>query len=79
MQERLFRMAKSLVLAEKPSVARDIANVLKCYKKGNGFLEGDQYIVTRAFGHLMTLADPESMITNIKLGIWNACRCCLND
>ncbi|QWI76266.1 DNA topoisomerase III [Bacillus mycoides] len=52
-------MAKSLVLAEKPSVARDIANVLKCNKKGNGFLEGDKYIVTWALGHLVTLADPE--------------------
>ena len=54
-------MAKSLVLAEKPSVARDIANVLKCHKKGNGFLEGDKYIVTWALGHLVTLADPESL------------------
>ncbi|MGA3601240.1 DNA topoisomerase III [Lysinibacillus agricola] len=53
-------MVKSLVLAEKPSVARDIANVLKCNKKGNGFLEGDKYIVTWALGHLVTLADPES-------------------
>ncbi len=53
-------MAKSLVLAEKPSVARDIANVLKCNKKGNGFLEGDKYIVTWALGHLVTLADPET-------------------
>lgn len=53
-------MAKSVVLAEKPSVARDIANVLKCTKKGNGFLEGDKYIVTWALGHLVTLADPES-------------------
>lgn len=58
--ERVFEMAKSLVLAEKPSVARDIANVLKCHKKGNGFLEGDKYIVTWALGHLVTLADPES-------------------
>ena len=33
-------MSKSLVLAEKPSVARDIARVLGCNKKGNGFLEG---------------------------------------
>ncbi|WP_110928253.1 DNA topoisomerase III [Bacillus massiliglaciei] len=53
-------MAKSLVLAEKPSVARDIANVLKCTKKGNGYLEGDKYIVTWALGHLVTLADPET-------------------
>ncbi|WP_039042718.1 DNA topoisomerase III [Sporosarcina sp. ZBG7A] len=52
-------MSKSLVLAEKPSVARDIARVLGCHKKGNGFLEGDRYIVTWALGHLVTHADPE--------------------
>lgn len=62
-------MAKSLVLAEKPSVARDIARVLKCTKKGNGFLEGDQYIVTWALGHLVTLADPESY--DVKYKTWN--------
>lgn len=53
-------MKKTVVLAEKPSVARDIARVLNCHKKGNGFLEGDKYIVTWALGHLVTLADPES-------------------
>ena len=52
-------MAKSVVLAEKPSVARDIARVLKCHKKGNGYLEGDRYIVTWALGHLITHATPE--------------------
>lgn len=52
-------MSKSLVLAEKPSVARDIARVLGCHKKGNGFLEGTNYIVTWALGHLVTHADPE--------------------
>ena len=52
-------MSKSLVLAEKPSVARDIARVLGCNKKGNGFLEGPKYIVTWALGHLVTHADPE--------------------
>ena len=62
-------MAKSLVLAEKPSVARDIAKVLKCNKKGNGFLEGDKYIVTWALGHLVTLADPESY--DKKYQKWN--------
>ncbi|MGN0399927.1 MAG: DNA topoisomerase III [Blautia sp.] len=50
---------KALVLAEKPSVARDIARVLHCSKKLNGALEGDRYIVTWALGHLVTLADPE--------------------
>ncbi|MFC7686597.1 DNA topoisomerase III [Ureibacillus sp. GCM10028918] len=62
-------MAKSLVLAEKPSVARDIARVLKCDKKGNGYLEGSQYIVTWALGHLVTLADPESY--DVKYKTWN--------
>ncbi len=52
-------MSKTLVLAEKPSVGRDIARVLKCGKSGNGYLEGDKYIVTWALGHLVTLADPE--------------------
>ncbi|MFA5523419.1 MAG: DNA topoisomerase III [Tissierellales bacterium] len=52
-------MGKHLVLAEKPSVARDIAKVLGCNKKGNGYLEGDKHIITWALGHLVTLADPE--------------------
>ena len=50
---------KSLVIAEKPSVARDIARVLHCNQKGNGTLEGKDYVVTWALGHLVTLADPE--------------------
>ncbi|WWU66391.1 DNA topoisomerase III [Clostridium baratii] len=50
---------KSLVLAEKPSVGRELGRVLKCNKKGNGFLEGDKYIVTWALGHLVTLDAPE--------------------
>ncbi|KMY28997.1 DNA topoisomerase III [Lysinibacillus xylanilyticus] len=62
-------MVKSVVIAEKPSVARDIANVLKCNKKGNGFLEGDKYIVTWALGHLVTLADPEAYDNKYKT--WN--------
>lgn len=52
-------MSKTVVLAEKPSVGRDIARVLQCNKKGNGYLEGSKYIVTWALGHLITLADPE--------------------
>lgn len=51
---------KSLVLAEKPSVGRDIAKVLGCQQKGNGYFEGPKYIVTWALGHLVTLADPET-------------------
>lgn len=52
-------MSKTLVLAEKPSVGRDLARVLHCNKKGNGWLEGEQHIVTWALGHLVTLAEPE--------------------
>lgn len=52
-------MGKSLVLAEKPSVGREIAKVLQCNQKGNGCFFGTKYIVTWALGHLVTLADPE--------------------
>lgn len=38
-------MGKVLVIAEKPSVARDIAAVLKCGEKGDGFIGGENYIV----------------------------------
>ncbi|MEK4931162.1 DNA topoisomerase III [Bacillus sp. FSL M7-1345] len=62
-------MSKSVVIAEKPSVARDIARVLKCDKKGNGYLEGSKYIVTWALGHLVTLADPESY--DVKYKKWD--------
>src|SRR5699024_3263426 len=50
---------KTLVIAEKPSVGRDIARVLGCQKKENGYLEGPSYVVTWALGHLVTLQDPE--------------------
>ncbi|HLR41963.1 MAG TPA: DNA topoisomerase III, partial [Pseudogracilibacillus sp.] len=52
-------MTKTVVLAEKPSVGRDIARVLGCTKKANGSLEGSKYIVTWALGHLVTLATPD--------------------
>ena len=62
-------MSKRLVLAEKPSVGRDIARVLNCTKQGNGYLEGKDYIVTWALGHLVTLADPEAY--DVKYKSWN--------
>lgn len=52
-------MGKILVIAEKPSVGRDIARVLKCPKKLDGAMEGGKYIVTWGLGHLVTLSDPE--------------------
>lgn len=62
-------MGISLVLAEKPSVGRDISRVLGCKQKGNGYFEGKEYIVTWALGHLVTLADPEEY--NKKYKTWN--------
>ncbi len=62
-------MGKTLVLAEKPSVAKDLARVLGCNQNGNGFFSGKKYIVTWALGHLVTLADPEAY--NKKYKTWN--------
>ena len=50
---------KSVVLCEKPSVARDIARNLGAKQNKNGCLEGDKYIVTWALGHLVTLQTPD--------------------
>lgn len=59
-------LAKTLVLTEKPSVAKDIARVLGCRKNGSGCIIGDKYIVTWALGHLVTLADPEAYDNKYK-------------
>lgn len=59
-------MAKTLVLTEKPSVARDIARVMGCKRSGNGCIIGDKYIITWALGHLVTLADPEAYSEKYK-------------
>ncbi len=48
---------KSVILAEKPSVARNIAEALKCKSRKDGYIEGENYIITWAFGHLLTLYD----------------------
>lgn len=59
-----------VVVAEKPSVARDIARVLGCRSRGDGYLSGNGYAVTWAFGHLVRIAEPETM--NPKWGKpWN--------
>jgi len=62
-------MGKTLVLAEKPSVGRDLAKVLNCSQNSNGCLIGQRYIVTWALGHLVTLADPEAYDNKYKT--WN--------
>ena len=57
---------KSVVLAEKPSVGKELARVLGCKNGGKGFLEGPKYIVTWAMGHLVELADPDAYDTKYK-------------
>ena len=54
-------MGKIVVVAEKPSVGRDIARVLGCRTNGDGCLIGEQYIVTWAVGHLVTLVEPNEL------------------
>ena len=57
---------KKLVIAEKPSVGRDIARVLGCKQQGKKYIEGNEYIVTWGLGHLVTLADPEGYDKKLK-------------
>lgn len=58
-----------LILAEKPSVAKNIADAFKCKARKNGYIEGNGYIVTWAFGHLLTLYDCKDY--DEKLAKWN--------
>ncbi|MEB7754162.1 DNA topoisomerase III [Staphylococcus pseudoxylosus] len=57
---------KSLIIAEKPSVGRDIANTLNINEKRNGYFENNKYIVTWALGHLVTNATPEQYDKSYK-------------
>lgn len=57
---------KSIVLAEKPSVARELARVLGCTNVKKGFIEGPKYIVTWALGHLIELQTPEDYDNRYK-------------
>src|SRR5437764_11366644 len=61
-------MSKSLVIAEKPSVATDIAKALRVPKHGDHF-ENDEYVITSAVGHLVELEMPED-IDKKKYGFW---------
>ena len=59
-------MGKIVVVAEKPSVGRDIARVLGCRDRGDGCMIGDPYIVTWAVGHLVTLVEPDELDEKYK-------------
>ncbi len=59
-------MGRTVVVAEKPSVGRDIARVLKCTQRGQGCLMNDRWVVTWAVGHLVTLCEPDEMDEKYK-------------
>ncbi len=60
-------MGKTLIIAEKPSVGRDIASALPgAFEKSEGHLESDEYVITWAVGHLVTLAEPEDYEAGLK-------------
>ena len=59
-------MGQILVVAEKPSVARDIARVLGASDKGEGCLRSERYVVTWAIGHLVSLKEPEELDERYK-------------
>ena len=52
---------KKLILAEKPSVARDIGRILNANEKKKNYLEGKNYVITWALGHLLGLKMPEDL------------------
>src|SRR5436190_23971406 len=60
-------MSKTLIIAEKPSVGRDLGRVLPgAFTKGEGYLEGPEHVVTWAVGHLVQLADPDEYDDRFK-------------
>src|SRR5712664_158380 len=62
-------MSKSLIIAEKPSVANDIARALGGFKKEGDHFENERYIISSALGHLVELALPSEL--DVKRGKWS--------
>ena len=60
---------KLLIIAEKPSVANDIAKALGGFTKRDGYFESDQYVLSSAVGHLLEIAAPEEY--DVKRGKWS--------
>ena len=59
-------MGRTVVIAEKPSVGRDIARVLGCSQRGQGCLMNESWVVTWAVGHLVTLVEPDELDEKYK-------------
>ena len=62
-------MTKQLIIAEKPSVAQDIAKALGGFTKTGDYFESDDYVLSSAIGHLLELAVPEEY--DVKRGKWS--------
>src|ERR1700736_5746935 len=62
-------MSKSLIIAEKPSVANDLARALGGFKKHDDHFENDNYIISSALGHLVELCLPSEL--DVKRGKWS--------
>src|SRR5947199_4993945 len=62
-------MSKSLVIAEKPGVAGDLARVLGKFEHEKDFFENDEYVISSAIGHLVEMVPPEG--AEVKRGKWN--------
>ena len=62
-------MGKTLIIAEKPSVASDIARVISGFTKHDDYFENDQYVIAAAAGHLLEIAAPEEY--EVKRGKWS--------
>ena len=62
-------MGKALIIAEKPSVAADIAKALGGFKKQEDFYESDRFVISSAVGHLLELVVPEGV--EAKTGKWS--------
>ena len=62
-------MSKSLIIAEKPSVATDLARALGGFKKVDDYFENDRYIISSAIGHLVELCLPGEL--DVKRGKWS--------
>src|SRR5580698_9335854 len=61
-------MGKTLIIAEKPSVATDISKALGGFKKVDDYFESDQYVLSSAVGHLLQIKVPEQF--EVKRGKW---------
>ena len=57
---------KKVIIAEKPSVARNIADAFNIKKRKDGYFEGEEYLITWAFGHLLQLFDAKDYDENMK-------------